>query len=78
MAEHFADTDIKEITKRKIAQEITSELLEKFKNSFEETESFYGKKLSLSMLVMSLPELKHIVDYCIRTMPQSAVEKIRK
>lgn len=77
MKNHLA-IDIKEISKREMIQRLSSELLEKYKDSFEETETPQGKRLSLSMLVMSTTELKHIVDYCVRTMPQSAIEEIRK
>lgn len=78
MTEHFTDTDIKEITKRQMAQELSSKLLEKYKDSVEETEAFSGKRLSLSILAMSKTELKHIVEYCIRTMPESSIVEIRK
>jgi hypothetical protein len=70
--------DVKEISKREITQRFSSELLEKYKDSFEEIQTPHGTEVSLSMLVMSPSELKHVVEYCIRTMPQSAIEEIRK
>lgn len=78
MQENLSHLDIKEISKREMTQRLASELLEKYKDSFESKEVPYGTELSLSMLVMSAPELKHIVEYCIRIMPQSAIEEIRK
>lgn len=78
MTDNLAHIDIKEISKREMTQRLSLELLEKYKNSFEETEVPHGKRLSLSILVMSTSELKHIVDYCVRTMSQSAIEEIRK
>jgi patatin-like phospholipase/acyl hydrolase len=70
--------DVKEISKREMIQRFSSELMEKYKDSFEENETPYGTQLSVSMLVMSASELKHVVEYCVRTMPQSAIEEIRK
>ena len=68
----------KEIIKRDMINKLSLELLEKYKDSFEEDKVSYGTKLSLSILSMSTAELKHIVEYCIRTMPQVAIEEIRK
>ena len=78
MTAHLSPNDIKEISKREIIQKICSELLEKYKDSFEEEKVLFGTQLSLSMIVMNSGELKHIVEYCIRTMPQLAIEEIRK
>ena len=70
--------NVKEYTKNEMMQRLSRELIEKYKDSFEETETPYGVQLSLSMLTMSTSELKHVVEYCIRTMPQTAIEEIRK
>lgn len=75
--EHLSDLDAQEISKREMIQKLSRELVEKYKEDFEEERVPYGKRFSLSMLVMSTKELKHIVEYCIRTMPQSAIEEIR-
>jgi len=69
--------DVLERVKREMIQKLSDNLLEKYKDSFEKNETPYGIEFSLSMLAMSGSELKHIVEYCIRTMPQSAIEKIR-
>jgi hypothetical protein len=74
MPEQF---DVLERVKREMIQKLSDNLLEKYKDSFEKNETPYGIEFSLSMLTMSGSELKHIVEYCIRTMPQSAIEKIR-
>lgn len=76
--QYLSHLDVKEISKREMIQRLSLELVEKYKDSFEESKVPYGTKLSLSMLVMSAPELKHVVEYCVRTMPQSAIEEIRK
>jgi len=68
----------KESIKRDMIGRLSLELLEKYKDSFEENKVPSGIQLSLSMLAMSTAELKHIVEYCIRTMPQVAIEEIRK
>jgi hypothetical protein len=68
----------KEITKKEMINKLSLELLEKYKDSFEENRVPSGTEFSLSMLAMSTTELKHIVEYCIRTMPQVAIEEIRK
>lgn len=68
----------KESIKRDMIGRLSLELLEKYKDSFEEDKVSYGTKLSLSLLSMSTAELKHVVEYCIRTMPQVAIEEIRK
>jgi hypothetical protein len=72
------DLDVVEISKREMVQKLSHELLEKYKDSFEESNSPIGREFSLSMLVMSTGELKHIVEYCIRNMPESAIQKIKK
>jgi len=69
--------DVLERVKREMIQKLSDNLIEKYKDSFEKNETPYGIEFSLSMLAMSGSELKHIVEYCIRTMPQSAIEKIR-
>lgn len=76
--QYLSHLDVKEISKREMIQKLSSELVEKYKDSFEESKVPYGTELSLSMLVMSAPELKHVLEYCVRTMPQSAIEEIRK
>ena len=76
--EHYPGLDVEEITKRKMIQNLSSTLVEKYKDSFEKTETSYGTQFSLAILAMSTSELKHIVEYCIRTMPQEAIEEIRK
>jgi dGTP triphosphohydrolase len=67
-----------EISKREIIQSLANDLLEKYKNSFNEKEVPFGKEFSLSMLVMSTHELNHIIEYCIRQMPESAIQEIKK
>jgi dGTP triphosphohydrolase len=67
-----------EISKRKMIESLANDLLEKYKNSFNEREVPSGKEFSLSMLAMSTNELKHIIEYCIRQMPESAIQEIRK
>jgi hypothetical protein len=62
-----------------MVEKLSTKIIDKYKDSFEETETTYGSiTQSLSILVMSLSELKHIVDYCVRTMPIKAIEEIRK
>lgn len=70
--------DVVEISKREMIQKLSHQLLEKYKDSFEESNSPFGKEFSLSVLVMSTGELKHIVEYCIRNMPESAIQEIKK
>ncbi len=78
MLEHLKNIDVVEISKREMIQKISHELMEKYKDSFEESQTPFGKEFSLSMLCMSTQELKHLVDYCVRTMPESAIQEIRK
>lgn len=78
MQQHLSHLDVKEISKREMIQKLSSELMEKYKDSFEERDTPYGKEFSLSILAMSKSELKHIVEYCIRTMSAHAIEEIRK
>jgi hypothetical protein len=77
MLEH-ANFDVREVTKREMVGQLSNHLLEKYKDSFEEIQVPYGTEFSLEMLAMSTRELKHIVEYCIRTMSQSAINEIRK
>lgn len=37
-----------------------------------------GVKFSLEFMMIQPHELKHIVDYCVRTMPLDAIDEIRK
>jgi hypothetical protein len=78
MLEYLKNIDVVEISKREMIQKISHELMEKYKDSFEERQTPFGKEFSLSMLCMSMQELKHLVDYCVRTMPESAIQEIRK
>ena len=75
---NYTQFDPIEISKREMIQSLANDLLEKYKNSFNEKEVPFGKEFSLSMLVMSTHELKHIIEYCIRQMPESAIQEIRK
>ena len=81
MIENLSHLDVKEITRREMIQKLSTEIVDKYKNSVEETEVHWpdsGIRQSLSVLVMSPSELKHVVEYCVRTMPISAIEEIRK
>jgi hypothetical protein len=81
MVENLSHLDIKEISKKEMIQKLSTEIVDKYKNSFEETEVQWpdnGIKLTLSIITMSPSELKHIVEYCVRTMPMDAIEEIRK
>jgi hypothetical protein len=78
MLEHTSGFDFNELIKIEMAQRLGNELIEKYKDSIEETKTHDGSKFSLALLTMSSSELKHIVEYCIRTMPQNAIEEIRK
>ena len=74
----MANIDIEAFVKIRMIDTISNDIYNKFHQDFESENVPEGKKISLSLMVMSLPELKHIVECCIRTMPQSAVEEIRK
>ena len=69
---------LKDAIKREMIGKLNLEVLDKYKDSFEERRISNGTEISLSIISMSASELKHIVEYCIRTMSQSSIEEIRK
>jgi hypothetical protein len=78
LIEHSSGFDFNELARREMVQRLGSGLIEKYKADIEETKTQDGIKFSLDLVSMSSRELKHIVEYCIRTMPQNAIEEIRK
>ena len=74
----MTNIDIEALVKSRMIDTIGRDILEKFYNHFKIEDVPEGKKISLSLMAMALPELKHIVEFCIQQMPQSAIEEIRK
>jgi hypothetical protein len=70
--------EIVDIVKYQMIQRLSDKLIEKYKDSFEEKLVPGGTNFSLRILTMSTSELKHIVDYIIRTIPESRINEIRK
>lgn len=69
----------KENIKREMLASLIGKLFVKYKESFIETKTpFDAMELNLRLLIIDTSELNHIVEYCIRTMPLSAIEEIRK
>lgn len=66
--------------KSNIIQQVSKEIYSKLLPQIEKTEDKLNGfvEYSLQFLLIQPHELKHIIDYCVRTMPQQAIDEIRK
>ncbi len=66
-----------EFIKRDCMKGFADTIWNKYNEEIEIDRSPAGKVYSLDLMVMHLKDLKHIVEYCVRTMPESAIQRIR-
>jgi hypothetical protein len=82
MIMHSSEDLIEESVKRQMIQNIATELWNKFGNSIVKENHCgpFGQdlKYSVDALIMPMKDFKHAVEYIIRTMPQNAIDEIRK
>jgi len=76
-----SEVQINDLIKEAIVSQMTRSMIDAFKDSIEvtEIEEFPGvKNHKLELLILPPQKLKHIVEYCIRQIPEEALSKIRK
>ena len=74
------EIEIAKLVKQEITQHLAKELVDRHHKSIEVTEitEFPGvKNHKLELIVMRPDELKHVVEYCIRQIPEEALSRIR-
>lgn len=71
---------VTEIIHRELANQMARGILEKYQDLIETEESreFPETRHRLELLVMPVKNLKHIVEYCIRQIPEEKLSTIRK
>jgi hypothetical protein len=76
--EHYLSPDIDCIILKQITQRLAEQIVGKVNKHLQVEEHRDSKVFSLELLVFPLEEFKHIVEYCVKTMPIEAILKIRK
>lgn len=66
-----------EFIKRDCMKGFADTIWNKYNEEIEIDRSPAGKVYRLDLMVMHLKDLKHVVEYCVRTMPESAIQRIR-
>jgi len=73
-----SSVDFEKIVYKEITQRLTEQIVGKVSKHLQVQEYPDSKVFSLDVLVFPLEELKHIVEYCVKTMPMEAIHKIRQ
>jgi hypothetical protein len=73
-----SSVDIERIVYKEITQRLAEQIVGKVSKHLQIQEHRDSKVFSLELLVFPLEELKHIVEYCVKTMPMEAILKIRQ
>ena len=76
--EHYLSPDIDCIIRKQITQRLAEQIVGKVNKHLQVEEHRDSKVFSLELLVFPLEEFKHIVEYCVKTMPMEAIHKIRQ
>ena len=76
--EHYLSPDIDCIIRKQITQRLAEQIVGKVNKHLQVEEHRDSKVFSLELLVFPLEESKHIVEYCVKTMPMEAIHKIRQ
>lgn len=76
--EHYLSPDIDCIIRKQITQRLAEQIVGKVNKHLQVEEHQDSKVFSLELLVFPLEEFKHIVEYCVKTMPMEAIHKIRQ
>lgn len=69
--------NIADMITNKMIQELSSQIILNRHCDFEIIKSVDTVTQSISLIAMKASDLKHVVEYCIRTMPLSAIDEIR-
>ena len=72
-----SSVDIEKIVRKEITQRLAEQIEGKVDKHLKVQENPDSKVFSLEVLVLPLEELKHIVEYCVKTMPLTAIHEIR-
>lgn len=76
-----AEFDIESLVKSQMTNQLAKHILNQHKDSIKSIDSdeLPGQRTySLELFVMTPENLKHIVEFCIRQIPEEALSKIRK
>lgn len=76
--EYYLSPDIDCIIHKQITQRLAEQIVGKVNKHLQVEEHRDSKVFSLELLVFPLEEFKHIVEYCVKTMPMEAIHKIRQ
>lgn len=76
--EYYLSPDIDCIIRKQITQRLAEQIVGKVNKHLQVEEHRDSKVFSLELLVFPLEEFKHIVEYCVKTMPMEAIHKIRQ
>lgn len=79
---NLSDEAVKQITESEMAMQLAKKIIEQKSSHITRADRTveFGIPVTetrLELLVLATPELKEIVEYCIRVMPEEAVTKIR-
>ncbi len=73
-----SSVDIERIVYKEITQRLSEQIVGKVSKHLQVEEHRDSKVFSLELLVFPMEELKHIVEYCVKTMPMETIHKIRQ
>jgi hypothetical protein len=81
LRECYSQEIIDELVRKDIGHSLAKKILEEYDNCLEVKDSLTqlgATQYELQLMVLPLTDLKHIVEYCIRQIPEETLSKIRK